>query len=147
MKPGLLDVNVLIALIDPEHITHEAAHRWFEDNQRYGWATCPITENGCVRILAKAYPSLGLTTQDIANILNRLRSLEGHCFWPEQNSILDANRFDLSTIKPKLLTDMYLLDVACANGGRLITFDRGIPWRSVTNAAKEDLEILNSEPT
>ena len=25
----LLDVNVLIALIDPTHVGHEAVHKWF----------------------------------------------------------------------------------------------------------------------
>jgi hypothetical protein len=29
MTTYLLDVNVLLALSDPMHIHHEAAHRWF----------------------------------------------------------------------------------------------------------------------
>ena len=52
-KPGLLDVNVLIALIDPAHEFHAPAHFWFQQNRKHGWATCPITENGCLRILSK----------------------------------------------------------------------------------------------
>jgi len=41
----LLDINVLIALIDPAHIQHDRAHEWFETKGKKTWATCPLTEN------------------------------------------------------------------------------------------------------
>ena len=47
---SLLDVNVLIALLDAEHVHHDAAREWMRENIRHGWATCPITQNGCLRI-------------------------------------------------------------------------------------------------
>ena len=141
---ALLDVNVLIALLDPEHVTHDAAHAWFEKNARHGWATCAITENGCLRILAKMYTSLQLTIPNLADNLQHLRRLKGHHFWPEENSLLEPGRFNLSGIKPKTITDAYLLDLACSNNGKLVTFDRNIPWRSVTAATQEDLEVLSA---
>ena len=49
---ALLDVNVLIALLDAGHASHSAALRWFSANAAAGWASCPITQNGCVRILS-----------------------------------------------------------------------------------------------
>jgi predicted nucleic acid-binding protein len=48
---ALFDVNVLIALFDPAHVHHESAHAWWKANQSSGWATCPLTENGFVRVL------------------------------------------------------------------------------------------------
>jgi predicted nucleic acid-binding protein len=54
---SLLDVNVLIALLDAEHVHHDAARDWMRENIRHGWATCPITQNGCLRIMAQpGYP-------------------------------------------------------------------------------------------
>jgi hypothetical protein len=96
-KPGLLDVNVLIALIDPAHEFHAPAHLWFQHNRKYGWATCPITENGCLRILSKpGYPFPGLTVARVQGILAELAGAEGHRFWPDSVSILEADRFDFA---------------------------------------------------
>lgn len=47
----LLDVNVLIALFDPAHIHHGSAHNWFAEIGQSAWATCPVTENGVIRIV------------------------------------------------------------------------------------------------
>jgi toxin-antitoxin system PIN domain toxin len=142
-KPGLLDVNVLIALIDPAHEFHAAAHVWFQRNRKYGWATCPITENGCLRILSKpGYPFPGLTVRLVRDILAQLVESEGHRFWPDSVSILDANRFELAGAGPKNLTDLYLLRLATAFDGRLITFDRTIRRDWVIGSGPDDLEVL-----
>jgi predicted nucleic acid-binding protein len=53
-RPALLDVNFLVALFDPDHIHHDAAHDWFADERAHGWATCPLTENGLVRVVTNA---------------------------------------------------------------------------------------------
>src|ERR1700722_17271100 len=145
-KPGLLDVNVLIALIDPAHEFHSAAHAWFQRNRQYGWATCPITENGCLRILSKpGYPFPGLTLARVRDILVELTGADGHLFWPDSVSILEGNRFEMAGAGPKILTDLYLLGLAAASGGRLITFDRAIRWEWVAGCGPDDLEILADE--
>src|ERR1700688_4230728 len=128
-KPGLLDVNVLIALIDPAHQFHASAHTWFKSHRSDGWATCPITENGCLRILSKpGYPFPGLTVTRVRDILAELAAAAVHPFWPDSVSILETNRFDFAGVGPKILTDLYLLRLATASDGRLITFDRTIRW-------------------
>ena len=142
-KPGLLDINVLIALIDPAHEFHTAAHGWFQRNREYGWATCPITENGCLRILSKpGYPFPGLKVPLIRDILAQLTGTKGHRFWPDSVSILEANRFELAGAGPKNLTDLYLLRLATSFEGRLITFDRTIRWQWVTGCGPDELEVL-----
>lgn len=126
-KVALLDVNVLIALIDPAHEFHGAAHAWFKRNRHHGWAACPITENGCLRIMGKpGYPFPGLTVDRVRGILPELVLVEGHRFWPDSFSLLDANRINLSDAGSKQLTDLYLMGLAATHGERLATFDRTI---------------------
>jgi len=141
MKPALLDVNVLIALIDPAHEFHTAAHTWFRRNRRSGWATCPITQNGCVRIMSKpGYPFPGLTADRVRGILTELTGLPGHVFWPDSLSILDKTRFRLAGAGPKRLTDIYLLGLAVSKGARLATFDRNIALDHVIGAKADAIE-------
>jgi hypothetical protein len=144
MKPALLDVNVLIALIDPAHQFHEAAHTWFEQNHQDGWATCPITENGCLRILGKpAYPYLGLSVAEIRNILTEFCANENHFFWPDSVSVLDDTRFQFAGAGSKNLTDIYLLAMAMAHGGQLVTFDQSIRWNCVTGARADNVVVIS----
>ena len=146
-RPGLLDVNVLIALLDPNHQFHDAAHAWFAENRRYGWATCPITENGCVRILGKAsYPAIGLNTEQIRAVLTCFTLSGDHSFWPDSITLLDSARFPLAGFGPKQLTDLYLLGLAQHHRGRLVTFDNSIRWNAVAGCTPEDLEALRGTP-
>jgi len=143
MKPALLDVNVLIALVDAAHVSHEAAHVWFDSNRAYGWATCPITENGCLRIMTHSgYVLPGLAPETVCKILRELVSLEGHLFWRDSVSLLDEGRFELAGTGPKQLTDLYLVGLALKFGGKLVTFDRGIRWQAVTGCKPEHLEVI-----
>jgi hypothetical protein len=145
-KPALLDVNVLIALIDPAHEFHLTAHAWFQANRKYNWATCPITENGCLRILSKpGYPFPGLTIARVREIMVELSRVEGHQFWPDSVSLLDADQVDLSGTAPGNLTDLYLLRLAVEFKGRLVTFDRTIRWQRVAGCGQGDLEVLGPE--
>jgi uncharacterized protein len=138
--PALLDVTVLIALLDPTHIHHEAAHRWFAENRSRGWATCPITENAFVRILSR--PREGRPAERASVLASHLRSFCGavdHLFWPDRVSLLDRAHFDLSAAPHRQLTDIYLAGLAHAHGGVLATFDRSIP---VSAAPGAPLEVI-----
>lgn len=142
-RQGLLDINVLIALLDPNHLFHDPAHAWFAANRHHGWATCPITENGCIRILGKiSYPTIGLTTEQVREILARFTQSADHTFWPDSITLLDSERFPLAGFGPKNLTDLYLLGLAHKNRGRLVTFDGGIQWSAVAGCTPESLELL-----
>jgi toxin-antitoxin system PIN domain toxin len=142
-RTSLLDVNVLIALLDPDHEFHDLAHAWFRLNRNMGWATCPITENGCVRILGKpAYPALGLSVASVREILAELCRAKDHVFWADSNSVLNASLIDLEGVGPKNLTDVYLLSLAFSNHGRLITFDSSIRRQSVRGCSAEVLVTL-----
>jgi toxin-antitoxin system PIN domain toxin len=122
----LLDVNVLIALIDPAHVRHDDAHHWFAGKGKKAWATCPMTENGVLRIVGNArYPSSPGNPAAVAEILLVLRNLGSHEIWSDDISLLDANAVDATRLlNSAQVTDTYLLALAKAHGGQLATFDR-----------------------
>lgn len=144
MSVALLDVNVLISLFDSAHPHFEDAHSWFGPLKGRKWATCPITVNGFVRILSSpGHPSIAATAAEVASRLRLLSARPDHEFWPDQLSVLDESCFDLSKILgPKQITDAYLLALAVAHRGQLVTFDRSIPWRAVAGATQAHLKIL-----
>jgi toxin-antitoxin system PIN domain toxin len=134
VKFFLLDVNVLIALIDPTHVQHDAAHEWFLMQGHYAWATCPLTENGVLRIVGhSSYPNSPGTPAAVVPLMAGLCALDGHQFWPDDISLLDAEKIDTARLLSSgQVTDSYLLALACANNGQLATFDR----RLVTDAVR-----------
>jgi toxin-antitoxin system PIN domain toxin len=139
---ALLDVNVIIALQDPDHAFHERAHAWWAANGKRGWASCPLTENGVVRIMSNpSYSEKARFTPD--DLIGRLRKFAGqsnHEFWPDDISLRDEKFFATERIhSSRQLTDLYLLALAAKHHGRLVTFDRGIPLSSVCNARAVNL--------
>lgn len=140
---GLLDANVLIALFDEAHVNHAAAHRWFGRHRGKGWATCPLTQNACVRIIAQpAYPGR-LPVADIARRVRKAAASSDHHFWPDSISLCDQNIFDHSQmLTPKHLTDLYLLALAVSRKGRLVTFDQGIRMECIHKASADHMLVL-----
>ena len=129
----LLDVNVLIALIDPTHVGHDAAHQWFVATGAASWATCPITENGVIRIAGHPrYPNSAGSPAAVIPLIARLRMLPGHVFWPDDISLMDSPIVGPASIAtPAQVTDTYLLALAVANKGQLATFDRRLSINAV----------------
>jgi toxin-antitoxin system PIN domain toxin len=126
--PYLLDVNVLIALIWPAHEMHMIAQQWMGPKARHGWATCPFTEAGFVRIISNpAFSPNGLTPEQAAFVLTSNLKDAHHRFWPDAIGFVEA----VALVNAKILghrqiTDAYLLGLAIHNGGRLATFDKSI---------------------
>ena len=143
-RPHLLDVNVLVALFDPDHAHHDSAHEWFGRRGADGWATCPITENGLVRILSNpAYSRAEHRADDIGRRLELFRTSGHHVFWPDDVSISDPRLFHMARLMGhRQLTDAYLLGLAMRHGGRLATFDRSIPVAVVKGAGDAHLSVI-----
>jgi toxin-antitoxin system PIN domain toxin len=137
----LIDINVLIALIDPAHIQHDRAHEWFAAPGRHAWATCPLTENGVLRIVGHPrYPNSPGTPAAVAELLAELCTLPGHDFWPDDITLLDAERVHgMRLLDSAQVTDSYLLALAGAHGGKLATFDH----RLVTDAVVNGVQALH----
>jgi toxin-antitoxin system PIN domain toxin len=143
---ALLDVNLLVALFDPDHIHHDLAHDWFEDHHQGGWATCPVTETGFIRVLAN--PAYGATVTRPAELVERLArfcSTPQHVFWPDAVSLSDPEIFTPAMIRGhRQVTDVYLLGLAKKMGGCLATFDRTIPLGAVAGATRSMLAIISA---
>jgi toxin-antitoxin system PIN domain toxin len=139
----LLDVNVLIALIDPAHVAHEDAHRWFQSTGHLSWATCPITENGVIRILSNPkYPNSPGSPAVVAQIVGKLHALSGHHFWSDDISLVGSSNIDTAKILTSAqVTDSYLLGLASARDGKLATFDRKL---SIVRGGKPILHLIPS---
>lgn len=133
----LLDVNVLIALIDPAHVQHAIARQWFEREGHASWATCPITENGALRIVGDSrYPMSPGSPSAVAPTLAAWRRLPGHAFWEDGISLLDFSDvlFD-RLLNSRQTTDTYLLALARSRGGQLATLDKRLVADAVRDGA------------
>ena len=140
---GLLDVNVLIALLDADHSLHGRATEWFAAHAKAGWASCPITQNGCVRVMSHpGYPH-PLPVRAIVERLADAAASALHQFWPDDVSLLDPKVVDAGRMHgPRQLTDLYLLALAVHRRGRFVTFDAGVALEAVRGAQKQHLLTL-----
>lgn len=140
----LLDVNVLIALLDDAHVFSRRANEWLDAAPRRV-ATCPIVENGVIRIMsAPAYSATHRATpEQVADGLKALAQGLDHAFWPDEISLLDDTRVDFSRLHGhRQITDAYLLALAVQRGGALASFDEGVPLSAVRGAARRHLLTL-----
>jgi uncharacterized protein len=146
VRPALLDVNVLVALFYAEHVHHELAHDWFADHRDDGWATCPATENGFLRVVSQlAQGEASLRPHVIAGHLRRFCADKHHVFWPDAVSLLDESLFDHTRIRGhRQLTDVYLLGLARTRHGHLATFDGTIPLGAVIGATRHHLSVISA---
>jgi uncharacterized protein len=140
---ALLDVNVLIALLDAGHVHHALASAWLAQEINQGWATCPLTQNGCLRIMSQpAYPDV-LPLAQVAERLKQATLDESHQFWPADLNVLDDRHLSWQTlIGHRQLTDAYLLALALRHKGRFVTFDRRISVDMVIGAAQDHLVVI-----
>lgn len=140
---SLPDVNVLIALSDPDHVFHSVAKTWWVLHREAGWATCPLTQNACVRIINQpGYPN-PQTVNTVVSLLALTCADSCHEFWPDDASFLDSRLFHHAHIHGhRQITDLYLLALAVRHGGRLITFDGKIPLSAVHGAKKQHVLVL-----
>jgi toxin-antitoxin system PIN domain toxin len=140
---ALLDVNVLIALLDSNHLHHARAVTWLKGNIRSGWASCPLTQNGCIRIMAQAgYPN-AMPAAAVAERLAGATATSHHVFWPDGVSMLDTGRIAWQAVLgARQVTDAYLLALAVAQGGRLVTLDRAVPLPAVHGAKARHLVVI-----
>ena len=144
MSVGLLDVNVLVALFDPEHLHHDAAHEWLKGNRELGWATCPMTENGLVRVLSNpGYRREPPAATEVLASLAAFRGSGGHEFWPDDVSLCDPSALDPRVVVTgRQITDLYLVALAVRHGGRLVTFDLSIALHAVAGAVKRHVCLV-----
>ena len=140
---ALLDVNILIALSDPGHNFHQTAKSWVLSHAENGFASCPLTQNGCIRIVSQPGYRYQIPLMEAVQTLQKICQSPGHQFWPDDISLMDAATFDHRKIHGhRQLTDIYLLALAVKNQGCFVTFDGAIPLSAVKGAKKQHLVVL-----
>ena len=140
---ALLDVNVLIALLDSDHVHHGRARAWLKENIKHGWASCPLTQNGCIRIMSQpGYPN-ALPAAAVAERLAAATATSHHAFWPDSVSMLDPGRIAWNVVLgSRQVTDVYLLALAAQLNGRLVTLDRAVPLKAVPGSKAKHLVVI-----
>ena len=140
---SLLDINMLIALLDENHVHHADAAVWLDDHVADGWASCPITQNGCVRILSQpSYPN-ALGVAEAIGLLRHATTTGHHQFVADDASILNAALVAAERlVSVRQITDVYLLALAVAHDMRFVTFDRSISPSAVPRADERSLLVL-----
>lgn len=141
---ALLDINMLLALADVRHPLHERARAWrLAELGDHGWASCPLTQNGFVRICTQKSYQNAIPLPEALAVMQRLAARPDHEFWPDDVSILDSDLIDRTRLLgPRQITDIYLLALAVKHGGRLVTLDTGIAVQAVKGAKKEHLVVV-----
>jgi len=136
---ALLDVNALIALAWDSHVHHAVMRAWFKDNGSAGWATCPITESGFVRVSSNPTVLPSAIGIDAARgVLSALRAHHGHRFLIDDVSVSDSDLPDIAGYRQ--VTDAHLLTLARRRGVRLVTFDASI----LAMGGGSDVEVLTA---
>lgn len=141
---ALLDVNVLIALLDSNHVHHSLVTNWLGHHIKSGWASCPITQNGCIRIMSQpSYPN-AVSAAQVAERLTEATQHSSHMFWSDSISLLDGGVNWQTILSSRHITDVYLLALAAQQGGRFVTLDRGIPLGAIEGVKPKNLLVLGA---
>ena len=147
MAALLLDTNVLVALFSADHSHHGVAQRWFREHEKKGWATCPFTQAGFVRLVSN--PTVARTAVSPAEaiaVLEENLQTPHHEFWPDDISFMKAVTPLTSGLQGhKQITDAYLLGLAIHHKGKLATFDRSIASLLPEGRRKSDWIVEISE--
>lgn len=127
------DVNVLLALISPDHVHYQAAHAWFSDTTQ--WATTPYTEAGLVRlVLNPVVVGATFTAATVLEVLRGLRALPLHRFLADDSSLAAPHIDVAALVGHRQVTDYHLVNLVARKGAQLATFDS----RLVASLAPED---------
>jgi toxin-antitoxin system PIN domain toxin len=140
---ALFDVNFLIAMLDTDHVRNARAQDWWDAEKESGWATCPLTQNGFVRVVSQPGYKNPIAMTFALDLLAQQMAETDHAFWPDDISILDTYLFDRDRILgPGQLTDIYLLGLTVKNDGRLVTLDQTIPLAAVRGAQARHVVVI-----
>jgi uncharacterized protein len=140
----LLDVNFLIALLIGSHVHNGRAHKWWQNNLRDGWASCPTTQNGFVRIVSQPNFAARITVAEALSVLSDATQDSDHEFWEDDISVLDKAYFDHSRLlRSDSITDAYLLALAVKRDHCLATFDKSIPLDAVKGAEPRHIFVAD----
>ena len=146
MAIELPDINLMLAILDQAHPNHIRGKAWFSSASVTGWATCPLTQNGFVRVLStQSYPGIRMRTEDAVALLKTAVANHPltHHFWEDSISIYDASLINPTRLRgPKQITDIYLLALCQKHRSTFVTFDQGITVEAIVSPHPNLLKTL-----
>jgi toxin-antitoxin system PIN domain toxin len=130
IRKSLLDLNVLIALTDPEHKHHQKARNWLTSSGRGRLGICPLTEAGFLRVTTNpAFRTSPRTLEQAIAILQVLKGRDDYWYCAIDKSWVALTARFASRIRGhQQVTDAYLLGLAIKESCALVTFDQGIQY-------------------
>ena len=139
---SLLDVNVLISILDANHTHHASITGWLGQNEDR-WASCPITQNGYLRIVTQeSYPNT-ISIKEAIRTLSQAVAGPGHEFLPDDISLLDQQLVAHQHVQGhKQLTDIYLLALSVSHGAQFVTLDEGVSLVAVPQATNASVHVI-----
>lgn len=142
-RRALLDINVLLALLDRDHVDHARAWQWLDAEIGNGWASCAITQNGFVRIVSQPrYPNPVSPKEALDRLADACGTIH-HQYWTCGVSVLDGSVVDRTRLHgPRQVTDAYLLALATNQEGRFVTLDQSVALEAVPEAGADNLVVL-----
>ena len=128
MSVYLLDINVLVALLWTNHEQHQPASDWFKVHQRAGWATCPLTQAGFVRISSnpRVFPDAPTASKAVEILEANLRHPTHHFFKDDVMFPKAVSPFEERFLGHQETTDAYLFGLAIHKRAVFATFDTGV---------------------
>jgi hypothetical protein len=145
MKGYLFDTNLLIALLWPSHERHDLALKWFTRHRAKGWATCPLTQAGFVRIVSNpAFSRDAVQPREASQVLSANTAAKDHTFWTDELPVAEAVAFaGVRLVGHQQVTDAYLLGLALRRGGVLATLDQRIQALTAPKSAeRKSVEVI-----
>ena len=144
MSIGLLDVNALIALLWEEHPFHQRCAEWFVRSARAGWATCPMTEAGFVRVLCN--PAFTANPPSVHSAIRLIQAAtesgSNHHFFTDDLPLSAVGTRWRNKLGHKQITDAYLLALAIHYKAKLVTFDRRMEARAPEGSAEREALVI-----
>jgi hypothetical protein len=140
----LIDVNVWVALLDEAHVFHRQALA-FVERRGLAIATCPLVENGVIRVLnLPAYSRFGPAGfERVSRKIDEICAELDHEFWPDDISLRGPGVVNWPRVLGhNQITDVYLLALAVARTGCLVTLDHRVALSAVSGARPEHLLLI-----
>jgi toxin-antitoxin system PIN domain toxin len=126
----LLDLNALIALVDPDSPHYGAIQKWFDSEGKRDWGVCTLTEAGFIRVTTNpAYRGSSRSVAQATTVLHELSVQPGYRYWMINDKWADVTApFAARVAGHQQVTDAYLLGLAIKEKGVLVTFDKAIKY-------------------